>query len=316
MSIGPAQTGTAIPHDLLLQLLKQILGAGVELAGCKIGNQQHDYLVLLLQLRRPSMKVVAKLAGPDAPLASAFERTAMFQRLVATHTTIPMPEVLAVDTSCQAWPWRYFIKTYIPGQEWAAARRQMTREQLSDAYRQIGSAVAQLHTIHFPAFGELAPDGCVQGDEPYPAALQKHARSIIRSARLRDLFFSALERQRPLFLDVRKASLCHEDLHMHNILFRRDRGQWRLATILDFDKAWAGHHETDLARLELWKGMTSAEFWGPYEAICPIAPLYQERRAIYQLLWCLEYARSTAEHLADTQRLCKELGLPRLERFE
>lgn len=316
MSSGSTLTGTAVPHDLLLQLLKQTLGAGVELAGCQIGNQQHDTLVLLLQLRRPAMKVVAKLATPEAPLAAAFERTAMLQRLVATQTTIPMPETLAVDTSCRVWPWRYFIRTHIPGQEWAAARRQMTGEELSDAYRQIGSAVAQLHTIHFPAFGELTADGSVQGDAPYPAALQEHAQAIIRSARLRDLFFSALERQRPLFRDVQRASLCHEDLHKHNILFRRHRGRWRLATILDFDKAWAGHHETDLARLELWQGMTSAEFWGPYEAICPIAPLYRERRALYQLLWCLEYARPTAEHLADTQRLCRELGLPRLARFE
>ena len=316
MSSGPSQPGTAVPHDLLPQLLRQTLGAGVELAGCQIGNQQHDTLVLLLQLRRPAMKVVAKLATPEAPLASAFERTAMLQRLVATQTTIPMPETLAVDTSCRVWPWRYLIKTHIPGQEWAAAQRQMTGEELSDAYRQIGSAVAQLHTIRFPAFGELAPDGSVQGAEPYPVALQEHARSIIRSARLRELFFSALERQRPLFLDVRGASLCHEDLHRHNILFTRHQGRWRLATILDFDKAWAGHHETDLARLELWKGMTSVEFWGPYEAVCPIAPLYRERRPLYQLLWCLEYARPSAEHLADTQRLCKELGLPRLKRFE
>ncbi len=307
------QIGTAIPHDLLLQLLRQILGTGVELAGWQIGNQQHDTLVLLLQLRRPSMKVVAKLAGPEAPLAAVFERTATLQRLVATRTTIPMPEVLAVDTSCQAWPWRYLIRTHISGREWATARGQMTGEELSDAYRQIGSAVAQLHAIHFPAFGELAADGSVRGDEPYPAALGEHARSIIRSARLRDLFLSVLEKQRPLFLDVHGASLCHEDLHMHNIVFRRDQGRWRLATILDFDKAWAGHQETDLARLELWKGMTSADFWGPYEAICPIAPQYKERRAIYQLLWCLEYARPTAEHLADTQRLCRELGLPRLE---
>jgi len=300
----------------LLELLKQTLGARVELAGWQIGNQQQDYLVLLLQLRRPSMNVVAKLAGPEAPLAAAFERTAMLQRLVAAHTTVPMPEVLAVDTSCRDWPWRYLVMVHVPGQEWAAARGQMTSEELSDAHRQIGDAVAQLHAIHFPAFGELAPDGRVQGDEPYLAVLRDHARSIIRSAHLRELFFLALERRGSLFLDVRGASLCHEDLHMHNIIFRRDRSRWRLATILDFDKAWAGHHETDLARLELWRGMTSAEFWGAYEAICPMAPLYKERRAIYQLLWCLEYARSTAEHLADTQRLCRELGLPRLERFE
>lgn len=183
MGIGTPPPGTAIPHDLLLQLLGQTLGAEVELAGCQIANQQHDTLVLLLQLRRPTMKVVVKLAGLAAPLAAAFERTAMLQRLVAAQTTIPMPETLAVDTSCRAWPWRYCIKTHIPGQEWATARRQMTGDELSDAYRRIGSAVAQLHTIHFPAFGELTAAGDVQGDQPYPAALRAHARARSSGAR-------------------------------------------------------------------------------------------------------------------------------------
>jgi Ser/Thr protein kinase RdoA (MazF antagonist) len=51
-----------------------------------------------------------------------------------------------------------------------------------------------------------------------------------------------------------------DDLHGHNILFQYDLGKWRLATILDFDKAWAGHAESDLARLEIWKGMASEAF--------------------------------------------------------
>jgi aminoglycoside phosphotransferase (APT) family kinase protein len=316
MSIGPSQLETAISSGQLLQLLQQTLGTKVELIDFQICNRHHDYLVLLVQLRHPSIEVAVKLAGPEAPLACPFERTAMLHRLVATCTNIPMPEVLAVNMSYQTWPWRYLIKTYIPGQEWAVVRRQMNPEELSNAYQQIGNAVAQLHTIHFPMFGELAVDGSVQGDEPYLTALTEHARSAIKNAHLRDLFFSVLEKQQALFLDVRDASLCHEDLHKHNILFQYRQGRWHLATILDFDKAWAGHHETDLARLELWKGMTSPEFWGPYEAIRPVEPLYKQRRPIYQLLWCLEYARPTAEHLADTQRLCVELGLPCLERFE
>jgi fructosamine-3-kinase len=307
---------TVISHDLLLQLLQQTFGAKVELINYTIGNQHHDYLVLLVQLRRPSIEVVVKLAGPEAPLACPFERTAMLHRLVATRTTIPMPEVLAVNTSYQTWPWRYFIKAHIPGLEWAVVRPQMNVEELSNAYQQMGNAVAQLHAIHFPVFGELAVDGSVQGDESYLTALTEHARSSIKHAHLRDLFFSLLERQRHLFLDVRHASLCHEDLHKYNILFQFRQGQWHLATILDFDKGWAGHHEIDLARLELWEGTMSDEFWWSYEAICPVEPLYEQRRAIYQLLWCLEYARSTAKHLADTQRLCAELGLPCLERFE
>ena len=316
MSTGTPQSETIISCDLLLQLLQQTFGSEVELIGCQIGNQHHDYLVLLVQLRHPAIEVVVKLAGPEAPLACPFDRTARLHQLVAARTTIPMPEVVAVNTSYQAWPWRYFIKTHIPGQEWAVVQQHMSQKELADAYQQIGNAVAQLHRIHFPGFGELAANGSVQEDKSYLGALTEHARSAIKTAHLCDLFLSALEKQQPLFSDVRQASLCHEDLHKHNILFRYQQGRWRLATILDFDKAWAGHRETDLARLELWKGMTSSEFWAAYEAICPTSPLYKQRRPIYQLLWCLEYARPTAEHLADTQRLCAELGLARLETFD
>jgi fructosamine-3-kinase len=227
-----------------------------------------------------------------------------------------MPDVLAADTSYQDWPWRYFIRTHVPGQEWAVVQRQMAEPECSDAYRQMGEAVGQLHTIGFPAFGELAADGTVQGEEPYLVALAAHARAIIRHDRLRDLFLSVLERERALFNNVREASLCHEDLHQHNLLFQHRQDRWHLATILDFDKAWAGHPETDLARLEFWRGMTSQEFWQGYQAIRPVEPQYPQRRPIYQLLWCLEVAWPTAEHLADTNRVCAELGLPRLERFD
>ena len=306
----------AVPRDQLLQLLQHTFGPKVRLIACQIGNQHYDYVVLLVRLDRPSIEVVVKLAGPQAVMACPFDRTAMLHRLVAARTTIPMPEVLAVNMSYQAWPWRYFIKMHIPGQEWAVVHRQMSQEDLSSAYRQIGNAVAQLHAIHFPAFGELDVNGAVQGGGPCLAALAERSRLFVKSARLRDLFLSVLDQHKRLFLDVRQASLCHEDLHRHNILFDYRQGQWRLATILDFDKAWAGHHEIDLARLDLWTGMTSDEFWSSYEATCPIEPSYKQRRAIYQLLWCFEYAQSTAQHLADTRRLCAELGLGRFERFE
>ena len=305
-----------IPHDLLVQLLQQTFGTKVKVLDYQVGNRLHDYLVLLVHLRHPSLHIVVKLAGPEAPMTCPFERTAMLHHLVAKHTTIPLPEVLAVDVSYQNWPWRYLIKTHIPGLEWAVARQQMSGEELPNAYRQMGNAVAQLHAIRFPMFGELAADGSVHGDGTYWTALKEHIEGCIKNTRLRDLFLSVLDKQKHIFLDVHDVSLCHEDLHQHNIVFQIQQGQWHLATILDFDKAWAGHHETDLARLELWKGMTSKDFWAAYEAICPIEPLYKERRPIYQLLWCLEYARPTPEHLADTRRLCDVLGLPRLERFE
>jgi aminoglycoside phosphotransferase (APT) family kinase protein len=316
MNIAASLEGTVVSYDQLRQLLQQTFGTQVELSHLRIGNRYPDYLVLLLRLRHPSLQVVVKLAGPTAPLACPFDRTAMLHRLVSARTGIPMPEVLAVDVSYRTWPWRYFIKTHIPGHEWATVQRRMSPADLAAAYGLMGNAVAQLHAIHFPTFGELAVDGSVSGERSYRTALAERASRSIQGGRWRERFLSVLEERKDLFVEARQPGLCHEDLHKYNIIFHHRGGHWQLATILDSDKAWAGYHESDLARLELWRGMVSAEFWPPYAAVCPIDPLYPQRRPIYQLLWCLEFARSTPEHLADTQRLCAELGLPKLERFD
>ena len=100
------------------------------------------------------------------------------------------------------------------------------------------------------------------------------------------------------------------------MLFRQALGRWQLSAILDFDKAWAGHQESDLARLDLWRGMVGKGFWTAYEAVSPVAEKYVQRRPIYQLFWCLEYADPSPKHLADTQGVCKQLGIPSLVHFE
>ncbi len=82
-------------NEQLSQLLQQTFGTHVELGEVKIGNQQPDYLVLLVNLRHPLIRIVIKLAGPDAQMAGSFDRAAMLHRLVAESTSIPMPEILA-----------------------------------------------------------------------------------------------------------------------------------------------------------------------------------------------------------------------------
>jgi fructosamine-3-kinase len=301
---------------LLVQLLHELFGSQVELVDATVANRHQDYVVLLATLRHPSLEVVVKLAGPHAPYPYPFDRTALFHRLVAAHTTIPMPEVLAVDVSYRAWPWRYLIKTYLPGQAWAAVQFQMNQQELHHAYQQIGQAVAQLHAIPFPHFGEVDPDSTMPSQEDYLSALTKRARQRIVKPRLAALFLHVVDDHLDLFSGICKATLCHEDLHGHNILFRQAQGRWQLSTILDFDKAWAGHQESDLARLDLWTGMVGEGFWPAYQALCPVADGYVQRRPIYQLFWCLEYAHPSSTHVADTQHVCKQLGIPPLAHFE
>jgi fructosamine-3-kinase len=297
------------PENLFPQLIEQVWGSKGAISQASVLNEQEDYLVVILDLHFPPGKVVVKLAGPAARYLCSFDRTASILKQVASSTTIRMPDVVAVDVTYQKWPWRYLILSYQDGEEWATAREKMSAAQQQGAYFQIGDAVGQLHSIRYPCFGELSPDGTIRAGKTFMAALADRANLIIKSPRSLDLFLSVLDRDRHLFKDIALASLCHEDLHRYNILFEQNRAGWQLKTILDFDKAWAGHSESDLARLNFWTGMTSPEFWAAYSRLHQIDGGFQHRQLIYQLLWCLEFAQPDAGHLADTRRICESLGI-------
>jgi fructosamine-3-kinase len=302
-------------HSLLLELLQTTFGSAVQMDGYCILNQHPDYCALLVRVRQPTMEFAVKLAGPDAPYHYPFDRTAMIHRLVATQTSIPMPEVIAVDVSYKTYPWRYLIKTYLPAEEWQTVKPQLNGQEQVDAYRQIGNTVAQLHRINFEGFGEVDSDGKVVAGTNYSSALAVHVQEIIKNEHHQDLMLNLLDAHSSLFEAVSQPRLCHEDLHHHNILFRQENRRWQLATILDFDKAWAGHHEIDLAKMEFWTDMMGDGFWDAYHRVIPGDHLYPQRRPIYQLLWCLEYANNSPRHLADTRRLCETLNLPLIEQF-
>jgi len=44
-------------------------------------------------------------------------------------------------------------------------------------------------------------------------------------------------------------------------LLRRNSYGWRLVALLDWDKAWAGPAESDVARMAFWDDMTGPGFW-------------------------------------------------------
>ncbi len=56
--------------------------------------------------------------------------------------------------------------------------------------------------------------------------------------------------------------------------------------------------------------MMGEGFWEAYRTFAPLSDSYSQRRPIFQLLWCLEYARPTVKHLRDTASVCEALRLP------
>ncbi len=298
-----------IDAALLTRLLHSALGHCGDVTNYCIIRKDEDYAVIASRLTGPTQEVMIKLAGPHAVLTSAFERTAAIIQLVRSHSAVLTFDVLAVDVSYRLWPWRYIVTTVVPGEPWSNVPPKGHGTKPRALYVSLGKTIGQLHRIHFSSCGEVAPDGSVTAGTTYDQALRERARRRIANPAHAMLFISLLQERSQLFHGLVTGTLCHEDLNPSNLLVADAAGDLPAVAVIDFDSAWAGCFESDLARLELWRGMMGEGFWEAYQDYVPVSVHYPERRPIYQLLWCLEYARPTAQHLADTKRVCTALGI-------
>jgi aminoglycoside phosphotransferase (APT) family kinase protein len=305
-----------LQRDNIEALAREVFGPRCRVLAWHPVTHGNDSAVVFATLVFPARVVVLKLA--DATSAARFSRGAAIQRRVARETSVPVCEALAVDDSCQRFPWRYLMMAHAPGMAWRDGLKRMSPHARYDIYRQLGEATAALHSLRYPRFGELGdsetspPAPLLRGEESIEA-LEARARRRIANPTHADLFATVLQAHASDFADLTEPRLTHEDLNPYNLLLvpgDEPDDDWRLAAVLDFGSAWAGGRESDIARLELWRDMMGDGFTEGYTASLPIADDYPKRRPIYQLLWCLEYARPTARHHADTARVCAALDIP------
>jgi aminoglycoside phosphotransferase (APT) family kinase protein len=266
-----------------------------------------DGAVLRLGLRRSVQRLVLKLAGPDRQPAIDLQRTAAVMA-VAGRAGVPVPPVLSADATGRLGGWQHLLSEHVEGRVWREVRPLLTPGQRETAHRQIATTLLALRSVRPHAFGELGRDARPL-PVPLQAALRERVRLRVRRPAARALAEQLVARSAALLGTAAVPALCHDDLHHQNLVFRPGPDGWQLVAVLDWDKAWAGPQGSDLARLAFWDDMTGPGFWSVYRAAVPAADGEEELWAVHQLLWCLEYDVPTSRHRADTEALCRRLGL-------
>lgn len=264
-------------------------------------------VTLLVAVDKQPRQLVMKVADRGMAPAVDFSRTASVAEL-ARAAGAPVPLVVAAGTSVRSGDWQYLLREHVDGMEWSAVRPRLDDEQLASAHRQIATSVLALQSVRFDGFGELSADARPTGVGLIPA-LRTRAELRIVDGRRRELFAAVLEREAAAFQGVATPTLCHDDLHHRNVVFDQDGDHWALAGLLDWDKAWAGPAESDVARMAFWDDMTGPGFWEVYRASVPEASGHARRTLVHQLLWCLEYEHDSPRHVADTVAVGRRLGL-------
>jgi aminoglycoside phosphotransferase (APT) family kinase protein len=294
--------------DDVRSLLVDVLGKRGAATGMTVVQARRDAAVLVVSTVA-GQRLVVKVAGPQAEHPVAYMRSAMLTGL-ARAAQVPVPEVLAADDSGRLGRWRFLIAEYIDGTTWRDLRPQLTAEEVVAAHEQLAVALVAVQALDFRAFGELGTGGKPPVGQGLLPALHERAELRIGDGRWRASFHELLDREALLFADEAVATLTHDDLHHGNLLFRRGRDRWRLVGILDWDKAWAGPPESDVARMAFWDDMTGPGFWQSYRRHVPASEGQARRALIYQLLWCFEDDDGSARHASDTARLRHRLHLP------
>jgi aminoglycoside phosphotransferase (APT) family kinase protein len=283
--------------EALLALAAELRGACVARAEVLSRGPMHE--VLDLALDRPPGRVVARLADPAAAPAVDLARTAAASEL-AGRAGVPVPEVLALRRGASPVQWDCLLLLHVPGRPWSVRRASADAAAVAAVHAQVRAVQAALRTVRLPSFGELDGSGRPDGGSLL-AALHRRAELRITDPERRELFQRVLAREAALFPDVEGAVLVHDDLHSANLLVT-DHPEPLLTGVLDWDKAWAGPADGDLARTAFWDGLPDLE------ADLPVRP--ERRLLVQQLLWCLEREDDTPRHTADTAGLCRRLGVP------
>jgi aminoglycoside phosphotransferase (APT) family kinase protein len=292
----------------VIDLARVVAGTALDRAGliARIDPLQRTRGAIVLRVTLSDRRRLVLKVADGSDRTVDFERTGAVMAL-ARAAGVPAPVVLAANNTGDAGR-RYLLLEHVEGVPWRHLRSTLDPRQVAAAHQEIARAVLTLQSVELPSFGEIDHQGKPVG-RTLLDALHSRAELRVVDIRAREVFHRLLDQNAELFTTPQSPTLCHDDLHHGNLLFRARSGHWELAGVLDWDKAWAGPAESDLARMEFWDDMTGPAFWRVYRAAVPAADRYRERSLIYQLLWCLEYQSGSARHAADTAALTRKLGV-------
>ena len=187
------------------------------------------------------MKLARQAARPDVDL----ERSAAAMA-VARSAGVPVAETLAADASYRAGPWQYLVHSYLDGTPWRLGP-QLSTDGVHSAHRQLAQAVLALQSVEARRLRRAGP--LRSGDRRrLLTGLRRRAELRLVEPRNLALFEQVLDQNPELFADAPAATLSHDDLHHANVIFRLGGDGPVLVGIIDWDKAWAGPAESDLAR--------------------------------------------------------------------
>jgi aminoglycoside phosphotransferase (APT) family kinase protein len=260
--------------------------------------------------------LVLRIAPVNQHLLFDFEKSMMsseplfFQMLA--EQKIPTSEVVYYDSSFSVVDREYILFRYIPSLPMNDPA--VPPEVMPALNRQVGQILACMHDIQGDQFGWKRPGGASELFDRWGAFLKRFASEIAeRSANYGVFNDTELHHFTHVFEDpiafdpIRQACMVHTDLWEGNVLVNEEQGEWRVAAIIDVDRAVFG--DPDMEFNSAWA--MSEDLLVGYGRRLDSSPESIFRRQAYDLLWDFMYAYVWLVQYEDIDRceIAKRRGL-------
>lgn len=189
-------------------------------------------------------ELILKIAPPKETRVMTYERNIMFSEVeamgMAAHAGgIPVPEVLGYDDSCTICGSPYFFMEKLEGKSLHSVKDGLTPEQIESIYAETGGINRKINAISCPTFGYPGQRE-FQGEEWYPV-FRRMMEAGVKDAEQGNVDLKipvdemrrCLDRDRPVFDEVKDPKLVHWDCWDGNIFVRSGR----VTGIIDWERS-------------------------------------------------------------------------------
>jgi len=237
---------------------------------------------------------VLRIAPPRESVFLFYERNMMAQEpelhaLVREKTTVPVPRIVAYDTSHAAVDRDFLLMERLPG-------RPVSEQPGCDygrVLRQVGVFLAQVHGLTAREYGYLGAHRPMPPAVTWAGAFEIMWKKLLRDivdvghydAREADRLVALFDRHRDAFDRPVPASLLHMDVWAQNILVDE---QDNVTGLVDWDRALWGDAEIEFAVLD-YCGISERSFWEGYGHSRDLSPPARIRQIFYFLYELQKY---------------------------
>lgn len=260
--------------------------------------QAHDLgeVQTIAELARRSVKGVLLINGAYVLRLEQQRNTRFYAEKQAYHalqaTEVPVPRVVALDTSGLRIPYSYLLLTYLPGDPLIDVWPTLSRQAREKVAFEAGAHLARLHNVSLDFCGNLGL-GQPHFNNFYEYALDFCARYVLPASQTR-LYTATMHERLAMLLHICRPYLqhiapkfVHGDYHFENILVENET----VTGIIDVEWALSGDPTWDFLMSDRWDEQCAGSSGFVYEGYRSVQRLGMQQELkvrLYKAMRALE----------------------------